>query len=401
MGGLSAILSFLIMIFMHFYWNDSPTFGYGDKIIKFMSMTKELFIDRQPVENVIAINVSYDRMTAPYYAPNEEYLGVVDMTDRKKLNDFLNMLKERDAYSYIVCDINFSDPQLKSEYDEELFATIASMRDIIVASSDLNKDPEQIKEKTVLSKYKINSAGDGFFKYDFMIDGKPSMALKMWLDMENGTYEEYWWGAKMNGKSCFQTIVPDFKFAIYSDVNAADSSVTMQNMGNALQYYKISPSYARFYDGKIVLIGAWKNNDIHDTIIGQQPGIVITYNAFLALYNKDNSMPFWVCILTFIVTWLECMFIFRSSFTPKLSRHIKNKLRILLRIKITFHKLAKKYPFSWFFIEVLLSFVTFTTPLGVLMFVVYFTTGVFVNLIIIGFILWCVSHCNKKFKFVV
>ena len=309
-GMISGILSLLIMIFMYYYWNDAPTFGYGGGLVKWMSTIKELQTEHETGEDLMLVNVSYDRTVVPYYTGNEEYLGEVDMTDRKKLNDFLNMLKERDTYRYIVCDINFSDPQLKSEYDEELFSTIASMRDIVVASSNLDADPEQIRDKVALSKYRIRSVGDGFLKYDFMTDGNPSLALKMWQDIEGGTYQEFWWGARMNGKQCFQTVIPDFRFAVYDDVNAEDSSMIIQNMGKTLQYYEKYPSYVNGYDDKIVLLGAWYNDDIHDTIIGQQPGVVIVYNAFLALCNRDNHVPFWISLLVFIVIWLEIMFIF-------------------------------------------------------------------------------------------
>ena len=103
-GALSAFLTLLIMVVVYFYWNDGPTYGYGNELIKWMSIAREFQTEHEAAEDVIAIDVAFDRTTVPYYTENDEYLGTVDITDRKKLTDFLKMLKERDAYRYIVCD---------------------------------------------------------------------------------------------------------------------------------------------------------------------------------------------------------------------------------------------------------------------------------------------------------
>ena len=295
----------------------------------------------------------------------------------------------------MAASTSVSDPQLKSEYDEELFSTIASMRDIVVASSNLDADPEQIRDKVALSKYRIRSVGDGFLKYDFMTDGNPSLALKMWQDIEGGTYQEFWWGARMNGKQCFQTVIPDFRFAVYDDVNAEDSSMIIQNMGKTLQYYEKYPSYVNGYDDKIVLLGAWYNDDIHDTIIGQQPGVVIVYNAFLALCNRDNHVPFWISLLVFIVIWLEIMFIFREAYLPAFRQKHKGN-EWIWRWKAKLKELRKEHPYIWQTIDIMAELISFATPLAILMIIVYLCTGLFVNIIIVGFFLGCINLCRKR-----
>lgn len=397
-GALSAFLTLLIMVVVYFYWNDGPTYGYGNELIKWMSIAREFQTEHEAAEDVIAIDVAFDRTTVPYYTENDEYLGTVDITDRKKLTDFLKMLKERDAYRYIVCDVNFSDPQLKSEHDEELFNTIASMRDIVVASSDFDKDPELIRDKLALSKYKIHSVGDGFLKYDFMVEGKPSLALKMWQDIEGGTYEEFWWGAKMNGRPCMQTVIPSFRYAVYGDVYAEDCSISIQNMSNALRYYQMAPVYSRGYDDKIVLIGAWRNDDIHDTIIGQQPGVVIIYNAFLSLCNRDNQVSFWIYLIVFLTIWMEIMFIFRDSWTSVLRKRTR-KNKWICRWKEGLEKFRRKHRVLWLVMDVISELINFATPLVLLMVIVYCTSGMFVNILVVGLFLGCISYLQKKFKF--
>ena len=393
-GMVSMVLTLLIMGYMHFYWNDSPTYGHGVKLVKWLVDSKERKIDHEPLEDVVLINVSYDKTVVPYFTSDYDSLGVVDVTDRKKLNSFLNMLKKRNAYRYIVCDINFSDPLLASEYDEELFATIASMKNIVVASSDMDMDPEVIKDKVALSIYKEESVGSGFLRYDFMKDGKPSIALKMWMDLFDGTYEEFWWGARMNGKPCLQTVMPDFRYVVYDEVHPKDSSLVIQQMGKTLEYYNVDSTYVRGFDDKVVLIGAWTRDDVHNTILGRQPGVLIVYNAFLSLCNRDNHVPVWAFLLVLIVVWLEIMFIFRKSYDltfcsvgTKVMRFIEKK-REVRRPKVL--KIIG---------EILLSFIEYVTPLAILMVLVYWTCGIFLNILIIAVFLGGIDFLYEKLNF--
>lgn len=414
-AAVSAVLSLLFLVLLYFYWNEGPTYGYGNQIAKWMSIVKELSIERKPVEDVMPVNVSYDRTAVPYYTPNDEFLGMLDMTDRQKLAAFLKMLKERDAYRYILCDINFSDPCLRSEYDDELFNTIASMRDIVVASSDLETDPEAIREKVALSEYVRRNVGDDYLKYDFMQDGNPSIALKMWQELDGGTYMESWWGALMNGRLCLKTLIPDFKYVVYGDVYAADNSMNIQNMGKTLQYYQRNHAYVRAFDDKIVLLGSWKNDDIHSTIAGMQPGIVVIYNAYLALKNMDNHVSLWTFTLIFIVVWLELMLIFRGSYGPLLHDVLRRNMEKIRHDERTlwkrwifwceeefvkFKAFKEEHDTVWEFLNWPFGLINYGTPLIAMVILVYVMDGVFVNVIILGLFLGIVNQFQKKFKFV-
>ena len=172
-------------------------------------------------------------------------------------------------------------------------------------------------------------------------------------------------------------------------------NMIIQNMGKTLQYYEKYPSYVNGYDDKIVLLGAWYNDDIHDTIIGQQPGVVIVYNAFLALCNRDNHVPFWISLLVFIVIWLEIMFIFREAYLPAFRQKHKGN-EWVWRWKAKLKELRKEHPYIWQTIDIMAELISFATPLAILMIVVYLCTGLFVNIIIVGFFLGCINLCRKR-----
>lgn len=298
-----------------------------------------------------------------------------------------------------------------SAYDDELFGTIASMRDIVVASSDLRSDPEEIRDKVALSEYMRRHVGDDFLKYDFMKDGNPSMALKIWQDLEGGTYEESWWGALMNGKLCLKTLIPDFKFAVRDKVNAKDSTVIVHNMCKILDFHKIAPMILQNFDNKIVLLGSWTNDDIHSTIAGMQPGVVVVYNAYLALKNMDNNISGWIYLLVFVVVWLELMIVFRHSYANLLKESLNKRLQRgkLLKIKhkkakLRIEKFLKKHRKMATVLRIMkvciAAFINYGLPLTILMVVVYLASGVFVNIIIVGFFLSIVNWLQNNFKIV-
>lgn len=396
---LSSGLAFILLLFTYYYWNRSYTYGYGDDIIARAAMIKDLTVeDDYDGSNVVPVNVAYDKVLIPHVDERDGTVaGVKAITDRGKMLSFLKMLKDRDMYEYVVCDVNFDDYQ--TEYDDELFRTIASMRDIVVASNNPAEVSEIIREKTVRAYYKVRKVGDDFMKYEYLYpDGEPGMALRIWEDITGGELKERWWGYTMNGKICVRSIVPDFRYSIYDDItDAYERSVKnvnvytsrIYNLGaHVVEPYEKGLTSGKFFDGKIILIGDLTDQDIHDTIVGAQSGTVIIFNAFLALLNGDNIIPFWVYLLLFVVFWLESMFLFRHKFGLKIS-----SLKIVRRIRVCcLRKLSLKGRNRLNgFLGILLDFVSYSTPLVLVALFIYAVCGIFVNAIIIGVIFFTIS----------
>ena len=227
----SAFIAFFFLSLTYIYWNMPYTGGFGDQFILSMSMFRNLAIDRDfDDSNIVPVNVAYDKMLIPHYDPRDSTVaGVRAITDREKLLTFLKMLKARDKYDYIFCDVRLD--KYETEYDEELFSTIASMRDIVVASSDTNDAPEQIKDKVALSFYSAGVVGDDFMKYNYILDdGKPNMALKIWQDITGGTLSKKGLSYFINKKRCVRSVIPDFRYSIYDDIKeASDRTSTTSN----------------------------------------------------------------------------------------------------------------------------------------------------------------------------
>ena len=422
-GILSIFISLIFLTLTYVYWNMPYTYGVGDDFIFKMSMFRDLAIERDFDDSkIVPVNVAYDKMLIPHHDPRDSTIaGVRAITDREKLLTFLKMLKQRDKYEYIFCDIRFDN--YKTEYDEELFSTIASMRDIVVACGDLDKAPEQIKDKVAMSFFSARLVGDDFMKYNYILeDGNPNIALKIWQDITGGTMKKKWWGYSMDGKFCVRSIIPDFRYSIYDDIaDASDRASTTSNVYSSKIYnlgaqvvepYNEGYSSGKFFDDKFIMIGDFTENDIHSTISGEQPGPVIVYNAFVALLHKDNVIPFGVYLLLFITLWLESMFLLKDRFGigTRIKEHIQGS-----KISLWFKKVCK-YPSSiaarifkrkkqkadtaiaddvaqgkhsdkrvrYYMKLLFVEYLSYSTPLIIIAIIIYAISGVFINALILG-----------------
>lgn len=414
-GLVSLALSLCLLVWVYSYWNRSYTYGYGDNWISKLAKHSDLHQDHDfDPSNIVPVNVAYDKVLIPCVNQRDTsaVCGSVPITDRAKLLTFLKMLKERDAYDYILCDISFEGFQ--TEYDEELYSTIASMRDIFVACGDLDKVPEVIRDKTAESAYTARKVGDSFMKYDLILpEGNPNLALKMWEELDGGEVRKRWWGYTSDGKLCVRSFIPSFRYSIYDDIGKAKNvdvpnslayPSTMMNLGaDVVDLYNEGFISGKFYDGKVVLVGDLTENDMHTTISANQPGPVVVYNAYLALVNGDHVIPFWIYALILLVLWVDSMFLFRHVFTLKVAdwkwlKATETFLSKSVDLVATWNSVTGKQRFKKVSVElfravmsIAMALLTYNSLLILLMIFVYYTSGVYVNVIFVGTIISAIS----------
>lgn len=414
-GLVSLALSLCLLVWVYSYWNRSYTYGYGDSWISKLAKHTDLHKghDFDP-SNIVPVNVAYDKVLVPCVDKRDTGMvcGSVPITDRAKLLTFLKMLKERDAYDYILCDIVFDGFQ--TGYDEELYSTIASMRDIFVACTDVKKVPEVIRGKTAESAYIARKVGDSFMKYDLILpSGNPNMALKMWEELDGGEVRKRWWGYTSDGKPCVRSFIPTFRYSIYDDIgeakdvdvpNSVPYPSTMKNLGSDIvDLYNEGYISGKFYDGKVILIGDLTEYDMHTTISANQPGSVVIYNAYLALVNGDHVIPLWIYAFILLVLWIDSMFLLRHVFTLKvadwkwlkaieafLSKSVDlvgtwNSVKGTERLKKVALELLRAG------VSILMALLTYNSLLILLMICVYYTSGIYINIIFAGTIFSAIS----------
>lgn len=392
--GWSALISVFMVLVCFIYWNLPYTYGQGDDKIMSWAKNKDIILKDKFDTNVFAVNISYDKVLTPKKVVEDhggikfpKQIGETAIVDRGELYAFLQFLKETDNYRYVVCDIALNTAY-KTEYDDSLFATIASMRDIVVADSE--NLPECLSSKAAVAAYQKKHVYDDFMKYSCLIDGHETVAFRMWKDISGCGYEEKWLGLQMDGQRRLMSFVPDFRFAIYDDYYLEDGQPhrTVHNLGYDIVNSISIEGLDKKLEDKIVLIGSWKEEDIHDTVIGSQPGISIIYNAYLGLVHKDNRIPVWIYVLLLLMFWAQAVILLRKIYHEcifSLAVPENRFLRFLYNCLI-FSGIKRPENRFWRYFVLVISYpVTYYTfPIALLALIIFISSGLYVNALLIG-----------------
>lgn len=375
------LLSLLITVGCYFYWNARYTFGFGDNAIRKVSIVSDILWDENyDNDDVIAVNVSYDKALIPYYDEFGIPAGMIDITDRKKLGAFLDSLSRWDNYRYIVCDVAF-DKRFASPYDDSLFSRIAAMQRIAIPSS--GNDPEILAAKTAWSAFDQLYSWNGFMKYNYYSrDGEESLALRMYREIDGGDITPHTLRYSSGGHLCVSSLIPDIKYA-NTHVWNEDGTKEIWNLGADIldESYDLSP----FFQDRIILIGDWLENDLHGSIRGKMAGCALIFNAYLALRNRDHLIRWWVIVILILAFYAEFIVLLRP-FWRKTNNNDSQARK----------PHSSLYRFFKALVTAIISWLGYTGVLVLICRIIYITSGFFVNVAIIGSLLAFLSPFLKK-----
>lgn len=142
---------------------------------EFTGLSKDVIPD-----DVVFINIAYDRELVPVYDEYGLPKGNIDITNRSYLNRFLS---EAEDYRHILLDVLISK-DFQSESDSLLVATIQSKKDISIA---LSENTELI-DSTLLKiagyiDYSTDILETNFVKYEFTKGNQATMPLKAYREL--------------------------------------------------------------------------------------------------------------------------------------------------------------------------------------------------------------------------
>ena len=378
-------IALAMTILCYYYWNARYTFELGDNAIRLSSAFKDLCTKTDYSDDeVLAINVSYDRVLVPY-SISKLSQGTIDITDRYKLLVLLDSLSKWNNYKYIACDVRFDD-QFTTEWDEALFKLISEMRDITVARGKDDSYPSILSDKVSNSSYSELLSGDGFLKFSYKSsDNMDNMAYRMWKEIDGGRIKKHWWGYSSGGWPCVSSFVPDLKYSTrINDSSRRKANYNLvedvYNLGASIlsEFYE-DPEIYKLFDNKIILIGDFKEADIHDTIKNRIAGPEILFNEYLGLKNGAHKVRIWVMILLFLVFSAEISYVLRDYWLVRNSREEKKKRKLLRLI-----------------LKAFVTWIGYTGVLGIVCIIIYFYSGLFVNAIVIGSIIAFMSSFIKS-----
>lgn len=283
--------------------------------------------------DLLLINIAYDRQLVDVSDQFGLPKGNTDITDRAKLLDLLTRLRSS-SYRYIILDVSFSQGH-STPLDSALFHTIASMRHIVVAKrQDTPVASPLLLSKARYSDYSTHISESNFVKYEYIRCGEPSLPYQAYLDMGGSPIRSF------AGFCTFNSHLANKSIVLRHPVRLTDQFRSETDREAGLQYYNLGtdilesgvdiPEMAR---GRIIVIGDFTENDLHDTYLGKMAGPVINLNAYYALVNDNLSIPYLQILFLLILYFTISMFIIRGvtlTGTFPVFRRIRNKTFIFL-----------------------------------------------------------------------
>lgn len=295
---LLSIIHALGMLILTFVWlNRSITYGDEMFLIQMTSGVKRLIFDTEdkPDKNdFLFVNVAYDRKLTEK-RENGVFLGNQDITDRAKLAQFFRVLNQQpDNHRFILCDIFFKDP---SPDDALLLAEMRKMKHLLIPYHKTAPGhwafPIFDEIESGVADYTTSDTKGTFLKFALTgEDMQKTIPLRMYETLHNATFRKKGFLYVMNGSLSLNSIILDFRIRNSHLNERGYYSDFCMNLWELLSL----PDAAlhELTKDRIIVIGDFKERDMHETVFGKTPGSLILLNAYLSLVNKENivSVPF-------------------------------------------------------------------------------------------------------------
>ena len=371
-------------------------------------------------DDVVFIDVTYDKELRPVYETSftpdmeeladhgrndieEEFqkmpLGNNFITDRGKLLQLLQILKEKDDYKFILLDIAFSN-EIDSSPDSLLFATIASMRDIIIPrhAGMVLADPV-LYDKSGMADYSTLYIESDFIKFPYFFDGQKSIPLLLYETLYNVNVNDHKLYATDNGRLARKSIPLTLDFRMNRNIHENEGNLILEDeMEIPLMGRDIlgviscteDPSYSWLDDdpdmfkGKLVVIGSLFGDDNHSTYVGEMPGCLILYNAYLSLKKGRHLMTWPLILVLFLIFFL-------LSFT------ILKKDTLVYYIQEQKRKSTKKWLKNYYkVIKILIANFAIEFILAFICVIIYLISGEIYDIVLTGIYFILVAWIIKK-----
>lgn len=317
-------------------------------------------------EDYVFINIAYDRQLVPVLDEFGLPQGEIDITDRRKLSTFLNQLDN--AHKYILLDVLMSD-KYKSEADSILIESVLNTGRISISrSSTTDIIDERLEEKAGYTDYATDVLETNFVKYQFVKDGDPTMPYMAYQSINPTrpvhSFGPFYWS---DGHLYWNSLTLRFPIKLWNNSTVAGNGNNLNfqekkilNLGADILDLGIDiPSLVK---DKIVVIGDYTEDDIHDTYIGKIAGPVININALEALRNNELEIP-WTLILFLLLFYIAVAY-----FT--------------IRQPISANRILTNLHLNTTFVKYVLSFISYSFLFSIVGGVIYLICGMDINIII-------------------
>lgn len=317
-------------------------------------------------DEYVFVNIAYDKQLVHIYDEFGLPKGNIDITDRKKLSLFLNKLCNN--HRYVLMDVLFSD-EYRSQNDTSLITAILNTERISISrSSTIDLIDDRLNEKAGYTDYSTDILETNFVKYEFIKDGEATMPYMAFQSLEPNkpiySFGPIYW---CNWHFCWNSLILRFPIKLWNSHvynDGVNQSVFHEkkvlNLGADILDMDVDvPSLVK---DKIVVIGDFTENDIHDTYLGKMAGPIINVNALESLRNNELEIPW---MLIFFLVFLHTIVTY-----------------ILLRKPISIDKLLNKLHLNNSLVKYLLSFVGYSFIFAIIGGGIYLLYGIDINVLV-------------------
>ena len=302
----------------------------------FQKMRSTKVEDEHIFENALFVDVSnaktmLDRRIDPNEYPDREIV-----TNREILMKFLQKV-ENQNYNYLFLDIEFKDG---SSSDITLVEQLLKMQNVSIGKlyhNDTNSPNTHIDKRLDSIAFFTNCPfqpyDTRFQKYEYIQHGENSIALEMYRH-ETGT------NPKINGEHTIKE-----KGLLYFDFNNESCFLGKWRLANNLIALSFNYTQPSFYDieyllqdsdewntfssrinGRKIIIGDFKYDKVC-TYMGELPGPVVNWIAYMALINGKHKVDIWCTLFLFGVYFLITMYTIQKKAITEIISNILSKSR--------------------------------------------------------------------------
>jgi len=299
---IGIVCTALGMILFSFYLMTLPWLAGDEKFLIWSSSALKLAARDVPDSKDFAfINTSYNLQLIDRFDEFGFPIGNQAITDREKLATLLRIFNSAEQKSkFVICDIHFVD---FTDADSLLLIELARSENLIL-SYHLNEfnEPEYPIFRSInrgLSDYVIGSVFDGVYKYQLIYNDSLKLTpLKVHEHLSGDSISA--WGplVKINDRWTVNNFIMNYRL-LQKDILDFEAGFNPVSLGELL--YLEDADIQDFVADKIVIIGDFFENDMHETLFEITSGPLILLNAYLTIQAGDTFVNFWFFLLLFIV----------------------------------------------------------------------------------------------------
>ena len=287
-----------LLVVLTYWWMNQPIELPDENLIALINQRIKVWKqDSQKTEDLhkrfLFINCSYDKALVPY--ADEYGEGQIAITDRKKIADFLHEINNVSQQpKAIAIDLQLENP---SENDSLLYQEMNQAKNLLLS---WNRKTNNIEVPSNVKKAEASyvTRSGSFLKYSLLNDAGEYLPTAIYTTLTGDTPKLNSLGAvTLNQKLSLNTFIVDILIRV-SDLNYF----------NLNEFISLPPTeIEERVKNKVIIIGEYFQDDIHDTVLGKQPGPLLVANTFLAI-EKGQSVIKWstsllLFIFYFLLTW--------------------------------------------------------------------------------------------------